>query len=160
VIDLVRHFKGSGCILRFIEFMDVGTTNGWRLDEVVPSAELVEAIGAEFPIVAEPPNYPGEVARRWRFSDGSGEIGFISSVSQPFCGGCSRARLSADGRLYTCLFAAGGTDLREPVRSAMADDQLRDLIAGVWRRRDDRYSEIRSRETLERERVEMSYIGG
>ncbi len=160
VIDLVRHFKGTGCILRFIEFMDVGTTNRWRLDDVVPSAELIEAVGAEFPIEPEAPNYPGEVARRWRFADGSGEIGFISSVSQPFCGSCSRARLSADGRLYTCLFAASGTDLRAPLRSATDDDQLRELIAGVWRDREDRYSEIRSRATRESGRVEMSYIGG
>ncbi len=160
VLDLVRHFRGSGCILRFIEFMDVGTTNGWRLDDVVPSAELVETIAAAFPIEPAEPNYRGEVARRWRFSDGSGEIGFISSVTQPFCGTCSRARLSAEGVLYTCLFAATGTDLRAPLRAGADDAELEGLIAGVWRSRSDRYSELRTRETEERRRIEMSYIGG
>ncbi len=160
VLDLVRHFKGTGHILRFIEFMDVGTTNGWRLDEVVPSKELIQQIGAELPIEPLEPNYPGEVARRWRFTDGGGEIGFISSVSQPFCGDCSRARLSADGRLYTCLFATIGTDLRAPLRSSTDDAELERQIAAIWRRRTDRYSEVRSRETRARRRVEMSYIGG
>ncbi len=160
VLDLVRHFKGSGCVLRFIEYMDVGTTNGWRLDDVVPSAELVASITRAFPIEPLEPNYRGEVARRWRFRDGSGEIGFISSVSQPFCGTCSRARLSAEGRLYTCLFAASGTDLRQPLRSGAGDAELQELIAGVWRARTDRYSELRTRESEARQRVEMSYIGG
>ncbi len=160
VLELVRYFKDSGCILRFIEFMDVGTTNGWRLDDVVSSAELVERIGAVFPIEPLAPNYRGEVARRWRFVDGGGEIGFISSVSQPFCGDCSRARLSAEGQLYTCLFASAGTDLRAPLRSGAADPALRALIESVWQRRVDRYSELRSRATPELERIEMSYIGG
>ncbi len=160
VLDLVRHFKGSGCVLRFIEYMDVGTTNGWRLDDVVPSAELVASITRAFPIEPLEPNYRGEVARRWRFRDGSGEIGFISSVSQPFCGTCSRARLSAEGRLYTCLFAASGTDLRQPLRSGSTDAELGELIGAVWRARTDRYSELRTRETEERQRIEMSYIGG
>ncbi len=160
VLDLVRHFKGSGCILRFIEFMDVGTTNGWRLDDVVPSRVLVERIGRELPIEPIEPNYTGEVARRWRFTDGDGEIGFISSVTQPFCGTCSRARLSAEGLLYTCLFAADGTDLRTPLRSGASDEELLGLVGGVWRGRSDRYSEVRSAETEALSRIEMSYIGG
>jgi cyclic pyranopterin phosphate synthase len=159
-LDMVRHFKGSGCILRFIEYMDVGTTNGWRLDEVVPSSELVDQVGRVFPIEPIAPNYPGEVARRWRFADGSGEIGFISSVSQPFCGSCSRARLSAEGQLYTCLFASGGTDLKAPLRAGATEDELLALLGGIWERRSDRYSEVRTAETAELARIEMSYIGG
>ena len=160
VLDLVGHFKGSGCILRFIEYMDVGTTNGWRLDDVVPSAELVESIHAAFPIEPIAPNYPGEVARRWRFADGDGEIGFISSVTQPFCGSCSRARLSAEGQLYTCLFAATGTDLRAPLRSGAGEREIERRIVDVWGARTDRYSEERSAATASLSRVEMSYIGG
>jgi cyclic pyranopterin phosphate synthase len=159
----VRHFKDSGCILRFIEYMDVGTTNGWRLDEVVPSAELVERVREAFPIEPVAPNYRGEVARRWRFMDGGGEIGFISSVSQPFCGDCSRARLSAEGQFYTCLFAAAGTDLKAPLRAGATADELYALVRRVWERRGDRYSEIRTEETAasgRASRIEMSYIGG
>ncbi len=160
VLDLARHFRGSGHILRFIEFMDVGTTNGWRMDEVVPSRELIATIGAEWQIEPLDPNYPGEVAGRWRFRDGAGEIGFISSVTQAFCRGCNRARLSADGRLFTCLFAVQGTDVRGPLRSGASDAQLADTIASAWRVRGDRYSELRSADTAGLPKVEMSFIGG
>jgi cyclic pyranopterin phosphate synthase len=160
VVDLARHFKGSGHIVRFIEYMDVGTTNGWRLGQVVPGAEIVERIRAEFPIDPTESNYVGEVARRWRYRDGQGEFGVITSVSQPFCGDCSRARLSTDGKLYTCLFARDGIDLREPLRSGWDEARLEQFIRDLWRRRSDRYSEIRSAETEGLERVEMSYIGG
>ncbi len=160
VLDLVRYFKGRGPIVRFIEYMDVGTTNGWRMDDVVSGAEIVRRIGAEFELEPVAPDYPGEVATRWRFADGSGEIGVITSVTRPFCGACTRARLSAEGRLYTCLFAAAGTDLRWPLRAGWSDERLAELLRGVWERREDRYSEIRARETPGRPRVEMSYIGG
>jgi cyclic pyranopterin phosphate synthase len=160
VLDLPRHFKGTGVIVRFIEFMDVGGTNGWRLDDVVPAAEIVRAIDAEFPLEQVEARYRGEVARRWRYRDGSGEIGVIASVTQPFCGDCTRARLSAEGKLYTCLFASRGTDLRAVVRGGATDAQVSAAIAAVWRVRDDRYSELRSAETRELPRVEMSYIGG
>jgi cyclic pyranopterin phosphate synthase len=160
VLPLARRFRGTGNILRFIEFMDVGTTNGWRTDEVVPSRDLVRLISAEWPIEPVEPNYPGEVAERWRYRDGAGEIGFISSVTQPFCRGCHRARLSADGRLFACLFAATGTDLRGPLRAAASDAQLRERIESAWRVRGDRYSEIRSAGTAGLPKVEMSYIGG
>ncbi|MBI2921630.1 MAG: GTP 3',8-cyclase MoaA [Planctomycetes bacterium] len=160
VLPLARHFRGSGHILRFIEFMDVGTTNGWRMDEVVPSRELVALIGAEWPIEPVEPNYPGEVAERWRYKDGAGEIGFISSVTQAFCRNCSRARLSAEGRLFTCLFAVRGTDLRALLRGDASDDRIRETIAAEWRARDDRYSEIRKSETAALPKIEMSYIGG
>jgi cyclic pyranopterin phosphate synthase len=160
VVDLARHFKGSGQIVRFIEYMDVGTTNGWRLDDVVSGAEIVERIGAEFPIEPAEPNYIGEVARRWRYSDGDGEFGVITSVSQPFCGDCSRARLSTDGKLYTCLFARNGIDVREPLRADWDAEQLERFIREAWSRRGDRYSEIRSAATEGLERIEMSYIGG
>ncbi|MDE3096814.1 MAG: GTP 3',8-cyclase MoaA [Chloroflexota bacterium] len=159
-LDLARHFKGSGHIVRFIEFMDVGVSNGWRLDDVVPGAEIIARIHAEAPLVPAEPNYTGEVVRRWRYADGSGEIGAITSVTQPFCGGCTRARLSADGQLYTCLFAASGTDLRAPLRAGAADGEIAAIIAGRWARRDDRYSELRSQATAGLPRVEMSYIGG
>ena len=164
-VDLARHFQGSGHILRFIEYMDVGASNGWLLDDVVPAAELVGRIDAVLPIEPLEAGYRGEVARRWRYRDGSGELGFISSVSAPFCGDCTRARLSADGSLYTCLFAALGTDLRGPLRDpATGDDDLLDLLRGVWRLRDDRYSELRSAATPDLpdpgSRIEMSYIGG
>ncbi len=160
VLQLARHFKGTGHVVRFIEYMDVGTSNGWRLDEVVPAAEVVARIDAEFPLVPVPPNYPGEVAQRWRYRDGSGEIGVISSVTQPFCGSCTRARISADGRLYTCLFARDGHDLRLLVRSGASDDDLVAALVEIWAARTDRYSEIRSAATAGLPKVEMSYIGG
>jgi GTP 3',8-cyclase len=160
VLDLARHFKGTPHVLRFIEYMDVGHSNGWRLDEVVPAAEIVAAIDAVHPLEPAEANYRGEVARRWRYRDGSGEIGVIASVTQPFCGDCTRARISAEGRLYTCLFATRGHDLRALVRSGASDDDLRDAIGGVWSRRADRYSEVRSERTLDLPKVEMSYIGG
>ena len=160
LVDLARHFKGSGHIVRFIEFMDVGTTNGWALGEVVAAAEVIERIDAELPLMPLEPNYDGEVAKRWAYADGEGEIGLITSVSQPFCGDCTRARLSADGSVYTCLFAVGGEDLRGPVRAGASDEELAQILRGVWERREDRYSEIRSEATAGLPRVEMSYIGG
>jgi cyclic pyranopterin phosphate synthase len=160
VLGLARHFRGTGHTLRFIEYMDVGHTNGWRMDDVVPAAEIVRSIDAAFPVEAVEPAYRGEVARRWRYVDGAGEIGVIASVTQPFCGDCTRARLSADGKLYTCLFAVRGQDLRALVRSDADDASLVDAIASVWRVREDRYSELRSAATAPLEKVEMSYIGG
>jgi cyclic pyranopterin phosphate synthase len=161
VLDLLEHFRGSGHIVRLIEYMDVGTCNDWRRDLVVPSAELRARIAARWPLRELDPNYGGEVAQRWAFADGAGEIGFISSVSEPFCGDCSRARLSADGRLYTCLFASTGCDLRTPLRTGADDATLAGLVGAVWSARDDRYSEARSEATLaRRERVEMYSIGG
>ena len=160
VVPLARWCRERGHVLRFIEYMDVGHTNGWRLDDVVPADEIRDAIDRELPLEALPPRYPGEVATRWRYRDGSGEIGLISSVTQPFCGDCTRARLSADGKLYTCLFAVRGHDLRALLRSGASDDALRDAVAAVWRVRDDRYSELRSEETVDLPKVEMSYIGG
>jgi cyclic pyranopterin phosphate synthase len=161
VLDLVEHFRGSGHIVRFIEYMDVGTCNDWQRELVVPSAELRERIGARWPLVSLQANYGGEVAQRYAFADGSGEIGFISSVSEPFCGDCSRARLSADGRLYTCLFARSGHDLRGPMRAGASDDDLAGLIRAVWEARDDRYSEQRSESrAADRSRIEMYEIGG
>ena len=160
VVAMARHFRGTGHIVRFIEYMDVGRTNGWRLDDVVPAAEIITAINAEFPLQPVDANYPGEVARRWRYRDGAGEIGVITSVSEPFCTTCTRARLSAEGSLYTCLFASKGTDLRGPLRQGITDEELAALISGVWRRRADHYSEIRSEATLGLPKVEMSYIGG
>lgn len=161
ILDMAEHFRGTGYILRFIEYMDVGATNGWRLDEVTPVQEIVDRINRVFPIEPVAPNYRGEVARRWRYLDGAGEIGMIASVTQPFCGDCTRARLSADGKLYTCLFAIGGTDLREAVRSGASDALLRSMITAVWSDRTDQYSEIRSSETTGiGQKVEMSYIGG
>ena len=160
-LDLVEHFRGTGHIVRFIEYMDVGTCNDWQRDLVVPSAELRERISARWPLLALEANYGGEVAQRYAFADGGGEIGFISSVTEPFCGECSRARLSADGRLYTCLFARSGHDLRGPLRAGAGDDDLAGIIRAVWDARDDRYSELRSeRRTDGRERVEMYEIGG
>src|SRR5581483_6113144 len=160
VVPMARRFHGTGHILRFIEYMDVGHSNGWRLDEVVPAAELVAAIDAELPLEAVPPNYPGEVATRWRYRDGGGEIGVISSVTQPFCGACTRARLSADGTLYTCLFAVRGHDLRGLVRGGATDAELDARIARIWGARADRYSELRTERTAALPKVEMSYIGG
>jgi cyclic pyranopterin phosphate synthase len=160
VVALARHFRGTGHIVRFIEYMDVGTTNGWRLDDVVPAAEIVAKIHARFPLEPIDPGYRGEVAQRYRYRDGAGEIGVIASVTRPFCGDCTRARLSADGRLYTCLFATTGHDLRELLRTGASDEEIHNAIDGVWRRRDDRYSERRSSQTIGLPKVEMSYIGG
>ena len=160
VIDMARYFKGSGHILRFIEFMDVGHTNGWKMSHVVPSRELVSHINALFPIEPVDPNYVGEVAERWRYKDGSGEVGFISSVTQAFCKDCTRARLSAEGSLYTCLFATEGTDMRDLIRGGASDEDLSRAIAKVWHARADRYSEIRTADTVKLRKVEMSYIGG
>ena len=160
IVEMARHFRGSSHTLRFIEFMDVGTTNGWRLDDVVPAAEIVERIDAVFPLEPVEAAYRGEVAQRWRYRDGAGEVGVISSVTQPFCGDCTRSRISAEGKLYTCLFAARGTDLRALIRSGASDDELTEAIGDVWLRRADRYSEIRTERTRELPRIEMSYIGG
>jgi cyclic pyranopterin phosphate synthase len=160
IVELAQHFHGSGHILRFIEYMDVGATNGWRLDDVVPASEIVAAVDSELPLEPAEENYRGEVARRWRYRDGGGEIGVIASVTQPFCGDCTRSRISAEGRLYTCLFASRGHDLRALVRGGADDAELHDFIGRVWGRRSDRYSEIRSSRTTELPRVEMSYIGG
>ena len=160
ILDMARHFRGTGHTLRFIEYMDVGHSNGWRMDEVVSAKTIVETIDAEFPLEPLDPAYPGEVAQRWRYADGAGEIGVIASVTQPFCGACTRARVSADGRLYTCLFAVRGHDLRELVRNGADDAQLVAAIDAIWSRRGDRYSELRSARTADLPRVEMSYIGG
>jgi cyclic pyranopterin phosphate synthase len=160
IVDLARFIKERGYILRYIEYMDVGSSNGWRLDDVVSGEEVVEMIGRELPLEPLEPNYPGEVAKRWRYADGGGEVGMITSVTQPFCGDCSRARISAEGQLYTCLFAFNGTDFREALRSGATDDELGALLRSVWRVRDDRYSELRSENTRELHKVEMSYIGG
>ena len=160
ILPMARRFRGTGVVLRFIEYMDVGHTNGWRMDDVVPAAEIVAAIDAELPVEPVEPSYRGEVARRYRYRDGSGEIGVIASVTQPFCGDCTRARISADGKLYTCLFSVRGHDLRAILRSGAADDELTSAIAGVWAARTDRYSELRSAETADLPKVEMSYIGG
>ena len=160
IVDMARHFRGSGHILRFIEYMDVGTTNGWQMADVVSGREIVETIGREWPIEPMQPNYFGEVAERWRYRDGAGEVGIIMSVTQPFCGTCTRARLSAEGRLYLCLFATEGHDLRALIRRDASDEELLDAIRAIWRGRDDRYSEIRSEQTAGLPRVEMSHIGG
>jgi GTP 3',8-cyclase len=160
VLPMARYFRESGHILRFVEYMDVGHSNGWRLDDVVPAAELVTAIDAEMPLEAVEPAYRGEVARRWRYRDGGGEIGLIASVTQPFCGDCTRARLSADGKLYTCLFAVRGHDLRALLRDGVSDADLSEAVGAIWRVRDDRYSELRTAATAELPKVEMSYIGG
>jgi GTP 3',8-cyclase len=160
IVPMAAFFRERGHTLRFIEYMDVGHTNGWRLDDVVPAAEIVAALDSAFGIEAVEPAYRGEVARRYRYRDGSGEIGVIASVTQPFCGDCTRARLSAEGRLFTCLFAVRGTDLRAVIRSGATDEELAEQIRGVWNLRNDRYSEQRSEATHDRERVEMSYIGG
>jgi cyclic pyranopterin phosphate synthase len=160
VVDMARHFKGSGHIVRFIEFMDVGATNGWRMDDVVPSAEIVRRISTEMPLEPAQPNYTGEVAERWRYTDGSGEIGVISSVTQAFCRTCTRARLSTEGMLYTCLFADQGYDLRAMLRGTASDDDITSAIGRIWHAREDRYSEIRTAETAKMRKIEMSYIGG
>jgi cyclic pyranopterin phosphate synthase len=160
ILAMAQYFRGSGHTLRFIEYMDVGHTNGWRLDDVVPAAEIVRTIDAEHPLEPAEPNYRGEVARRWRYVDGAGEIGVIASVTQPFCGDCTRTRLSAEGRLYTCLFAVRGHDLRALLRGSASDDELAAAVHRLWGARTDRYSEIRSERTRDLPKVEMSYIGG
>jgi cyclic pyranopterin phosphate synthase len=160
IVPMAAHFRGSGHTVRFIEFMDVGASNGWRLDDVLPSREVVARIDAAHPVEPLDPNYPGEVAERWRYRDGAGEIGVISSVTQPFCSECSRARLSTEGRLYTCLFANSGHDLRGLLRGGCDDAQLAGAVSHLWARRADRYSEIRSAETAGLRKIEMSYIGG
>ena len=161
ILPLVRHFRRSGVILRFIEFMDVGSTNGWRLNDVVSAQEILERIDRDFPLRPLEANYPGEVARRWEFADGGGEIGVIASVTQAFCGDCSRLRLSTDGKLYTCLFATEGTELRAPMRAGEDDAQLRQRLETVWGGRTDRYSQLRHAATeLPVKKIEMSYIGG
>lgn len=160
ILPMVRYFRQAGHILRFIEYMDVGNTNGWRMDEVVPSREIVQMIEAEFPLEPIEANYHGEVAERWRFKDGAGEIGLISSVTQPFCGACNRARLSAEGKLYTCLFAANGSDLRTLLRDGSSDEAIANAIQKIWRVRDDRYSDLRSEGIVTLPKVEMSHIGG
>jgi cyclic pyranopterin phosphate synthase len=160
VLPMARRFRGTGRILRFIEYMDVGHSNGWRLDEVIPADEILETIGAEFPLEPMAPTQRGEVAERYRYVDGAGEIGIIASVSRPFCGDCNRARLSADGQLYTCLFATHGHDLRALLRGGASDKELEASLRSLWEARDDRYSEIRSADTVALPKVEMSYIGG
>ncbi len=160
VLDLAQQFRGTGKIVRFIEYMDVGATNGWRLDDVVPAREILERIDARWPLEPVDADYRGEVAQRYRYRDGAGEVGVISSVSQPFCGDCTRARLSADGRIYTCLVASSGPDVRAVLRSGQTDADLMAFLADVWQGRSDRYSELRTLETAAQPKVEMSYIGG
>jgi len=160
ILPMARRFKGSGHILRFIEYMDVGHTNGWRMDDVIPSAEVIRTIDRVFPLEPIDANYSGEVAERWRYVDGSGEIGVISSVTQAFCRDCTRARLATDGKLYTCLFATTGYDLRAMLRQGRSDADIGSYIAAIWLQRADRYSEIRSDNTVALPKIEMSYIGG
>ncbi|MBC7877522.1 MAG: GTP 3',8-cyclase MoaA [Anaerolineales bacterium] len=160
VLPMARYFREKGYILRFIEYMDVGHSNGWRMDDVVPAAEIVKMINAEMPLEPVDPNYKGEVAERWRYKDGSGEIGVVASVTQAFCSTCNRARLSAEGKLYTCLFAVKGHDFRELIRNGATDDEISQEIARVWGKRGDRYSELRSENTMSLPKVEMSHIGG
>jgi cyclic pyranopterin phosphate synthase len=160
IVPMARYFKGTGMTLRFIEFMDVGSTNGWRLDDVVPAREIVAMIDREMPLEPVVAGYRGEVAARYRYKDGGGEIGVISSVTQPFCADCTRARLSADGSLYTCLFATQGHDLRALVRSQASDAEITNAIAAVWTDRTDRYSDLRSEATAGLHKIEMSFIGG
>jgi cyclic pyranopterin phosphate synthase len=160
ILPLLRYFRDRDHIVRFIEYMDVGTTNGWRLDDVVPAKEIVARIDSEMPLVPVDPAYRGEVANRYRYRDGSGEIGIIASVTQPFCADCTRARISAEGRLYTCLFATEGHDLRALLRGGASDAEIADAIASIWSVRSDRYSELRASETAGLKKIEMSYIGG
>lgn len=160
ILPMARFFRQKGYILRFIEYMDVGHTNGWRLDDVVPAAEIIKMINVEMPLKPLTPNYPGEVAERWQYRDGSGEIGVVASVTQAFCRTCNRARLSAEGKLYTCLFAIKGHDLRDLMRGGATDDEISQAIARVWGKRGDRYSELRSENTISLPKVEMSHIGG
>jgi cyclic pyranopterin phosphate synthase len=165
IVPMARHFKGSGCVLRFIEYMDVGTSNGWNMAEVLPSAEVVERIGEYFPLVPLEAHSAAETAQRWGYADGSGEIGVISSVTRAFCGACTRARLSTEGKLYLCLFASAGHDLRALVRNGSTDAEIASALAHIWQARGDRYSELRGSsaavsQSLDERRVEMSYIGG
>lgn len=160
ILDMARHFHGTAHTLRFIEYMDVGSTNGWRMNDVVTAAEIVSQVNDDMPLEAVEANYEGEVAARWRYRDGGGEIGVISSVTGAFCGTCTRARVSAEGSLYTCLFALKGFDLRGLLRSEASDDDIAEAISSVWGNRNDRYSELRSSQTKDLPRVEMSYIGG
>jgi cyclic pyranopterin phosphate synthase len=160
IIPLVEHFRGTGRIVRFIEYMDVGTTNAWKSDEVLESAQILEILTRRFELEPVDPSYRGEVATRYRFVDGSGEIGFISSVSEPFCGDCTRLRLAADGTVYTCLFASEGTDIKTPMRSGATDEDIAQMVSDLWSTRDDRYSELRGSTPIDFPRVEMSYIGG
>ena len=167
ILPMARHFRSSGVVLRFIEYMDVGATNGWRMDEVLPSAQVIERINAEFPLTAIDANYVGETAERWRYADGGGEVGVISSVTHAFCGSCNRARLSTEGKLFLCLFASQGHDLRALLRNGAADDQIAGAVGYIWQARTDRYSELRAALPADttlidptKKRVEMSYIGG
>ena len=160
ILELAAFFRGSGCVLRFIEYMDVGNTNAWRPSEVIPSREVLELIDSHYPLEPLNPNYTGEVARRWAYRDGQGEIGVVSSVSEPFCGDCTRARLSPEGELYTCLFASLGHDLRTPLRQGATDGELLELVSSMWQLRKDRYSELRSTLPAGSSKVEMSHIGG
>jgi cyclic pyranopterin phosphate synthase len=160
IVQMAERWRGTGHIVRFIEYMDVGSTNGWRMDDVVASAEVVRRISERWPLEPLGANYPGEVAERWRYADGAGEIGVISSVTQAFCSSCTRMRLSTEGSLYTCLFAQSGHDLKRLLRAGASDDALRNEIAAVWQKRTDNYSEVRTAETAKQCKVEMSYIGG
>jgi len=160
ILAMAERWRGSGHIMRYIEYMDVGSTNGWRMDDVVPSAEVVRRISGRWPLEPVGANYPGEVAERWRYLDGAGEIGVISSVTQAFCSSCSRMRLSTEGSLFTCLFAQSGHDLKSLLRGGASDDEIRNEIAAVWQGRGDRYSEIRTEATAKAKKIEMSYIGG
>src|SRR6266513_2893986 len=164
ILPMAAHFRHTGHVLRLLEYMDVGTTNGWRLDAVVPAAEIISLVGGQWPLEPLAPSYPGEVATRYRYRDGSGEIGVIASVSQPFCRSCTRARLSSEGRLYTCLFATEGHDLRGYLRTGKTDEEITEVLRRIWRQRADRYSEIRSSHTVSElpqlPKVEMSHIGG
>jgi len=159
-LDLVDHFRGTGVIVRFIEYMDVGTINHWRQSETMPSADLVKLLGDRWPMQPVERNYHGEVANRYQFDDGAGEVGFISSVSAPFCGSCTRARLSSDGRIFTCLFSSRGTDLKAPLRAGSDDSELQEIISSIWQQREDRYSELRAEQGDTGDKVEMYYIGG
>jgi len=160
ILPMARFFREKGYILRFIEYMDVGHSNGWRMDDVVPAAEIIKMINAEMPLESLDPNYRGEVAERWRYKDGSGEIGVVASVTQAFCSTCNRARLSAEGKLYTCLFAVKGHDFRDLIRAGATDEEISQKITRVWGARGDRYSELRSENTMSLPKVEMSHIGG
>lgn len=160
VLEMAEYFRNSGHILRFIEYMDVGNSNGWRLEDTVTAKEIHDIVQAQWPLDPVDPNYPGEVANRYRYRDGAGEIGIIASVSQPFCGGCSRARLSAAGKLYTCLFTSLGHDFRKRLRDGASDEEISSFLHSLWSLRKDRYSEVRSDDTVGLEKVEMSHIGG
>jgi GTP 3',8-cyclase len=157
---MAEHWRGTGVTVRYIEYMDVGNTNGWRMDDVVPAREIVERINARWPLESIEPEYPGEVARRWRYADGKGEIGLVSSVTNTFCGDCTRARISARGELFTCLFGASGHDIRGLLKSGASDDEIEAWLRDIWARRDDRYSELRNQKTPGLSKAEMSYLGG